>query len=333
MKRVSTKDEGDMDEQETKHEGKRRHSVGDRGIIKEFLSSHPCYDLLPISSQIIVFDISLPLKKAFYAMLQNEIRAATLWNSEQQCVVGMLTVTDFINILRHYHYNPPVNETDMQLEDHLIQSWKEQETKKPMSNKDLFSLNPMGTIYDAAKMLIANQIHRVPLIDRGDNKETVIGVIKQFKILRFLATNLKEIPSFFHKSVQELGIGTFQGISTATMENRLIDVLDLMKKYRISVVPIVDQHGVLLDVYEKFDVTYLARVGALRDLNMTIEKALQHRIKEVFEGVHTCLETDTLLSIMETIKMMTLHRLLVVDKEGRLKGILSLSDILSFLIR
>jgi len=88
---------------------------------------------------------------------------------------------------------------------------------------------------------------------------------------------------------------------------------------------------------------------------MTIEKALQHRIKvclfdfvwfcfafqliifrwrqDFFEGVHTCLETDTLQSILDTIRMLTLHRLIIVDKEGRLKGILSLSDILGFLIR
>lgn len=49
--------------------------------------------------------------------------------------------------------------------------------------------------------------------------------------------------------------------------------------------------------------------------------------------MHTCLETDTLQSILDTIRLVTLHRLLVVDKEGRLKGILSLSDILGFLIR
>jgi len=45
--------------------------VDDRTLIKDFLSRHTCYDLLPISSQVIVFDTTLPIKKAFYAMLQN----------------------------------------------------------------------------------------------------------------------------------------------------------------------------------------------------------------------------------------------------------------------
>jgi hypothetical protein len=69
MKRSSEK-EDDFGRSEG-HIEKRRHSMDDRSLIKEFLSSHTCYDLLPISSQVIVFDISLPIKKAFYAMLQN----------------------------------------------------------------------------------------------------------------------------------------------------------------------------------------------------------------------------------------------------------------------
>jgi len=37
----------------------------------EFLKKHTCYDLLPQSYKVIVFDTTLPVKKAFYAMLQN----------------------------------------------------------------------------------------------------------------------------------------------------------------------------------------------------------------------------------------------------------------------
>lgn len=123
-------DLGDHGDHSDGHIEKRRHSmVDDRTLIKDFLSRHTCYDLLPISSQVIVFDTTLPIKKAFYAMLQNgkilssscffllswgvhvfpwsafallpvEVRSAPLWDEENQHVVGMLTVTDFINILR-----------------------------------------------------------------------------------------------------------------------------------------------------------------------------------------------------------------------------------------
>jgi hypothetical protein len=37
----------------------------------DFLRQHTCYELLPISSKIVVFDTSLLVKKAFYALQQN----------------------------------------------------------------------------------------------------------------------------------------------------------------------------------------------------------------------------------------------------------------------
>lgn len=39
------------------------------------------------------------VRKAFYALVYNGVRAAPLWDSEQQQFVGMLTITDFIKIL------------------------------------------------------------------------------------------------------------------------------------------------------------------------------------------------------------------------------------------
>ena len=41
------------------------------GFFVDFLKQHTCYELLPISSKIVVFDTSLLVKKAFYALQQN----------------------------------------------------------------------------------------------------------------------------------------------------------------------------------------------------------------------------------------------------------------------
>ncbi len=65
---------------------------------------------------------------------------------------------------------------------------------------------------------------------------------------------------------------------------------------------------------------------------MPVREALRHRIEEIFEGVHTCTIEETLGSIFATIKRQLVHRLIVVDAEKRLKGIVSVSDILGFLL-
>lgn len=62
------------------------------------------------------------MKKAFYALVYNGVRAAPLWDSDRQEFVGMLTITDFINILRKYHGSE--QGINQQLEEERISSWK-----------------------------------------------------------------------------------------------------------------------------------------------------------------------------------------------------------------
>lgn len=50
------------------------------------------------------------------------VRAAPLWDSEKQSFIGMLTITDFIKILRMYYISP--NCSMDQLEEHKLDTWR-----------------------------------------------------------------------------------------------------------------------------------------------------------------------------------------------------------------
>ncbi|XP_035747055.1 histone-lysine N-methyltransferase 2D, partial [Egretta garzetta] len=93
-----------------------------RGAYTTFMKSHRCYDLIPTSSKLVVFDTSLQVKKAFFALVTNGVRAAPLWDSKKQSFVGMLTITDFINILHRYYKSPMVQ--IYELEEHKIETWR-----------------------------------------------------------------------------------------------------------------------------------------------------------------------------------------------------------------
>lgn len=91
-------------------------------IFVKFFRFHKCYDLIPTSAKLVVFDTQLLVKKAFYALVYNGVRAAPLWDSEQQKFVGMLTITDFIKILKMYYRSP--NCSMDQLEEHKLVTWR-----------------------------------------------------------------------------------------------------------------------------------------------------------------------------------------------------------------
>lgn len=65
------------------------------------------------------------------------VRAAPLWDSARHEFVGMLTITDFINILRHYYKAPNLKMEE--LEEHKVDTWRSMLKEK---NKPIVSIEP-----------------------------------------------------------------------------------------------------------------------------------------------------------------------------------------------
>ncbi|XP_072820305.1 5'-AMP-activated protein kinase subunit gamma-2 isoform X3 [Vicugna pacos] len=150
------------------------------GVYMRFMRSHKCYDIVPTSSKLVVFDTTLQVKKAFFALVANGVRAAPLWESKKQSFVGMLTITDFINILHRYYKSPMVQ--IYELEEHKIETWRElylQETFKPLVN-----ISPDASLFDAVHSLIKNKIHRLPVIDPISGN--ALYILTHKRILKFL---------------------------------------------------------------------------------------------------------------------------------------------------
>uniref|UniRef100_A0A8C8MMA3 CBS domain-containing protein n=1 Tax=Oncorhynchus tshawytscha TaxID=74940 RepID=A0A8C8MMA3_ONCTS len=299
----------------------------DRDIYMRFMKSHCCYDIVPTSSKLVVFDTGLQVKKAFFALVANGVRAAPLWDSERQCFVGMLTITDFIIILHRYYKSPLVQ--IYELEDHKLETWREvylQETFKPLVN-----ISPESSIFDAVYSLIKNKIHRLPVIDPVTGNPLYILTHK--RILKFLQLFVREMPkpAFMKQTLGELGIGTYKNIAFIHPDTPIIKALQIFVERRVSALPVVDVSGKVVDIYSKFDVINLAAEKTYNNLDITVTQALRHRC-QYFEGVMQCHKLDTLETIVDKIVKAEVHRLVVVDDRSAIEGIISLSDILQALV-
>ncbi|XP_067650287.1 5'-AMP-activated protein kinase subunit gamma-1-like isoform X3 [Haliotis asinina] len=295
-------------------------------VFAKFMRAHKCYDLIPTSAKLVIFDTQLNVKKAFFALVYNGVRAAPLWDSAKQDYVGMLTITDFINILKMYYKSPLVRMDE--LEDHKIETWREVLRHK---QKPFVCIDPDASLYTAVKTLIENHVHRLPVVDK--NTGNAIYILTHKRILRFLHLYIQDLPkpSYMLKSIRELGIGTYDNVITTSQDTPLIKALNMFMDHRISALPVVDEQHKVVDIYAKFDVINLAAEKTYNNLDVTIAQALQHRC-DGFEGVAKCLETDTLGQVMDTIVKAEVHRLVVVDVEDHVVGIVSLSDLLTFIV-
>lgn len=68
------------------------------------------------------------------------------------------------------------------------------------------------------------------------------------------------------------------------------------------------------------------------NLDISIKKALEQRVDSNCEPLCTCFATSTLHEVIELFVSHESHRLIIVDKEDRVIGIICLSDLLKYLI-
>jgi 5'-AMP-activated protein kinase regulatory gamma subunit len=180
--------------------------------------------------------------------------------------------------------------------------------------------------------MLDSKARRIPLVDYDDEtqREMVISVITQYRILKFIAVNVSET-SNLRKPISEIGLGTYTNLQTATMDAPVIDVIHLMVSHNISSVPIVDSERRALNVFEAVDVIAIIKGGDYDDLATSVGAALQKRPDD-FAGIYVCSEHDRLDAIFDAIRKSRVHRLTVIGEDNRLKGVISLSDLMRYVL-
>ncbi|XP_070771458.1 5'-AMP-activated protein kinase subunit gamma-3b [Enoplosus armatus] len=314
------------DEDEDVLSMKGRDADPDTFIYMNFMKSHCCYDAIPTSSKLVIFDTTLQVKKAFFALVANGVRAAPLWDNKLKCFVGMLTITDFINILHRYYKSPLVQ--IYELEEHKIETWRE--IYLQYSNR-LISITPECSLFDAIYSLLKNKIHRLPVIDPASGN--VLHILTHKRILKFLHIFGSMIPKprFLQKRISEVEIGTFKQIATVQESASVYDALTIFVERRVSALPVVNEEGKVVALYSRFDVINLAAQKNYNNLNMTMQEAIASRACCV-EGVLKCYPHETLETIIDRIAKAEVHRLVLVDRDDVVRGIVSLSDLLQALV-
>ncbi|KAF8948800.1 AMP-activated serine/threonine-protein kinase regulatory subunit [Haplosporangium gracile] len=305
---------------------------GTQAMMETFLKQHSAYDVLPVSYRQIVMDTTLLVKKALSVLMQYGIVSAPLWDSTKRKFAGMLTATDFINLIQYYYSHSSYSVASQEMELFQISQLRDVEKVIGVPPPELFSLHPLQSLYDACHLLVESRAHRLPLVDVDSEtgEEMIVSVLTQYRILKFIAMNYQDEKTL-RQPLSELKIGIYTNLAVADLSTPVIEVIDMFVKRKISSVPIVDEEGVVLNVYETVDVMTLVKAGVYRDLDLCVAEALLRR-PEDFAGVHTCTLNDSLSSIFGTIRKSQVHRLIVVDSENKLKGIVSLSDIMRYLI-
>lgn len=136
--------------------------------------------------------------------------------------------------------------------------------------------------------MLESRARRIPIVDSDDEtrRTMVVSVITQYRILKFIAVNVKETQKLRKPLFEMPNVGTYHDIATASMDTPVMDVIHMLVKKNISSVPILDKKGVVLNVFEAVDVIALIKGGVYDDLNLTVGDALLKRSDVYFPLSH-----------------------------------------------
>uniref|UniRef100_A0A804RKZ2 CBS domain-containing protein n=1 Tax=Zea mays TaxID=4577 RepID=A0A804RKZ2_MAIZE len=310
-----------------------------RHVVSGILLHNTIYDVVPLSSKLTVLDTQLPVKQAFKIM------------HDEGTITGMLTASDFVLILRKRNIQVIGNEEP-------ISAWKEAKLQfyggpdgAAMQRRPLIHVKDSDNLVDVALTIIRNEISSVPIFKCMADSSGVpfLNLATLQGILKFLCSKLQEEAegcSLLHNQLLSIPIGTWsphtgrsssRQLRTLLLSSPLNTCLDILLQDRVSSIPIVDDNGSLRDVYSLSDIMALAKNDVYARIELeqvTVQNALdvQYQVHGRRQ-CHTCLQTSTLLEVLEGLSIPGVRRLVVIEQSTRfVEGIISLRDVFTFLL-
>ncbi|UJR27526.1 hypothetical protein I4U23_008809 [Adineta vaga] len=297
--------------------------------------THTCYDCMPKSGKVLLLDARLSIRKAFFALVFNNVRAALVWHAPTSSNIGLITISDFINMLIAA-YDSKWNSLDT-LETSSILEWKQNSQSKnghtdQHLNSNIVHLSPQDSLYTAILTSTEQKIHRIPVID--PLSQDFLFLITNKRILRFLYLFIYDLPQppFIHQTLEELKLGTYDNLVLIDLQTKLIEVLRMFQNIRVSALPVVDSEKRLRDIYSKFDIMHLAATRTYANLDVPLCDILDLIHDQNTHQLATCKMTDQLFELMDKFVTREVHRLIIVDNNHHIVGILSMSDLMRFFV-
>lgn len=296
---------------------------------RHYMQSLTCYDLQPNHGAVVVIDGDLKIHKALTALSQCGHQAAVVSNLEVKGGFGILTITDCLRAIVMASEGV-----------HKVAEQTVAEFLKINNRKSLIACDVATSVWDAARLICLNRVHRIPVVQYEDGVDTkkAQGDLLYILSLRtvFLETVLKLAdpklslgPHIKQATLNFKKLGTWFNLVTINEDSLTSDAISLFLERRISSVPIVDSHGRVKAVLSKSDVmSELVRHPSnyLEILDIpAMDIANANASPPLLTPTMTVFQTITMLVNSER------QSLVVVDVDQKPLGVVSYSDVMDYI--
>lgn len=289
------------------------------------------------------------------------MQAAPLWDPKRCQFVGILTVTDFIDVLRYYRETGADVLTlasrsiaDILADEGILNSVLNKNPPRSYlssSNADadngtiginqhlsFLSVDADATLDRACHILHNQTMDFLPVLLPSDMR--VLATITYTCVLEHLVSNFREQRRLFDDTIYDLGIGTYgEDVVVAYSNQTLHEVLHTLHLHGLSAVPVIDESTKKIKgVYSRSDITFLTKASdaedAVSNLNLTLDVLMSQQRTDVTtpDALHTCSMMHTLQYVFEYFAQWKFNRLICVDENDQVVGVVSARDLVAYFL-
>jgi 5'-AMP-activated protein kinase, regulatory gamma subunit len=166
-----------------------------------------------------------------------------MWDSTTSTYAGLLTVNDYLNVVRYYNLHA---DKLKDVDSLLLSDLRDVERVLDLKPPETISAAPETILYDALRKQLISRARRIPIVsfDSESQRTMVVSVITQYRILKFISMNVRDT-DMLRKPLSVIRLGTYDNIQRCSMDSTVLDVIDVMVTKNVSSVPITTPEGKL----------------------------------------------------------------------------------------
>jgi len=193
-----------------------------------------------------------------------------------------------------------------------------------MESRDLFIVEPEMSLISLIKPFSAG-LHRVLVPQKDDDGKKAYRVLSQSDVVAYLYKHRIEVKDIITKKLSELKIAP-KPVKTISTSTSALDGFKNMTTDKVSALAVVDENGKLVANLSASDLRGITS-RRLKDALKPVLEFIQSSRGFVRDPVTISLD-DTLETAMHRVVNEGLHRLWIVDAQGKPVGCVSLSDLI-----
>lgn len=206
--------------------------------------------------------------------------------------------------------------------------------------REIQVLTPQQTVRQAWEKMLKTGVKALPVVNELGE---VIGILTDGDLIKRAGVNQRlSIARYFDnemikKELEQLENSHTQvkdvmstAVITIRMDSSIGVATNLMKKHQLKRLPVINEKQVLVGMLSRFDILRLIVPSATKELPPLNVPGYVKKVSDIMSPfVPTVFERDDIARVIQTLLENNSHRVIVIDDERKVSGILSDADVFS----